>query len=166
MGLVAAISFLIVSLSILLIIDRKIKSGRSIITKIISIFLVLSVLVVSAYFYRHSITEVTNVDFKSFSNMRDSYKAKALAIIVILLLIAFVSLKTLLFLTVFKREHQTVIYRAESAILLVSIVLDIFVVPNIAVFVALIILGRLVNKLVFSFASSNNLVNERICLNE
>lgn len=116
---------------LLLFIDNKIRGNFSIVIKVLSLLFVGLLITSFVIFYGQAIFQSTQVDVKSFSNLRSFFSSRILGVVAIVLIYLFVFLK-IFFVTIsfftkasFKRE--------EKAVDLVSIIFDIAVIPNIVI---------------------------------
>ncbi|MBQ0009073.1 MAG: hypothetical protein KBS97_02235 [Firmicutes bacterium] len=152
---------------LLLFIDSKVKGNFSILIKVLSLLFVGVLIGGLVLFYGQAIFETIQVDFKSFTNLRNFFSSKILGAIAIVLIYLFVFLK--MFFIVFKFITKQTFEREEKAVDLVSIVFDIAVVPCIVLasgaslvlvvpaIISLLLTGlALTKKLVFCFSYNKN----------
>lgn len=158
MTVVYSALFLIVILSISLIIDRKIKGSKSIIAKVFYLGFFTLLIVGSVYFYGATFFEAFRVDLRSFTKIKEFFSSRIVAILLMLLMILFVFIKTIYFAVSFRTNKMVSLTKKEIAIVLLSVVFDIAVIPNIislnnAFFVLpmVILEGLELMHLVFSF---------------
>lgn len=158
----------LVVIALLFLIDRKIKSGKNILSKIGSAFFIGIFLFTFLALYGQTVLQLFNVDIKSFTNLKNFFSSRILTVLLVVLAALFLFFRTLYFVIDFMsevkpEEHQKTIRRRIE-----SIVFDIAVIPNIVILgtknsifmVAGIILivetGLALLKLVFSIFNKAN----------
>lgn len=127
MNILTLIAISLVVLGTLFVIDIKVKSGRSILTKIISIIFVGAFLFGLVYFYGETILDLLHVDVKSFTNLKDFFSSRILGALAFIIFYMFVLLKA--FHVTFKFIQNRTFTRGEKAFTLMCVVFDIAVVP-------------------------------------
>lgn len=151
----------ILGLSLLLLIDHKIKGSKSIIRKVVSVIFVSTLIFGCIVFYGETILEMFHVDMKSFSNIKAFFSSRIIAILAIFLMFMFVLLKTIRIVISFRTDRSVVSNKKEALVVLLSVVFDIAVIPNIialdntflvvAGIISMIGTGLACIKLVFSY---------------
>lgn len=149
--------------SLLLLIDRKVRGNFSIVIKVLSLLFIGIFVVAFVLFYGQTIFESAQVDFKSFTNLKNFFSSKIFGVLAIILIYLFIFLKTIFVIFIFVTKKS--FNREETVVNLVSIIFDIAVVPCIFKSVgSTLILGvpaiisilgtglALSKKLVFSFS--------------
>ena len=153
--------------ALLLTIDRKVKGNFSIIIKVLSLLFICVLVVGFVLFYGQTIFQTVQVDFKSFTNLKNFFSSRILGVLAIILIYLFVFLK--MFFVTFTFITKQTFDREEKAVDLVSIVFDIAVVPCIVLgsgaslvlvvpaIISLLLTGlALTKKLVFCFSYRQN----------
>lgn len=158
----------LVVISLLVLVDRKIKSGRNILSKIGSVFFIGLFLFGFLCLNGQAILELFHVDAKSFTSLKAFCSSRIIVILSVLLIYLFVFFKTVFFVNNFMCEVKPEEHQEMTKRRIASIVFDIAVIPNIlflgtqniALMVAGIILsvelGLALIKLVFSIFIKEN----------
>ena len=145
----------------LTLIDRRIKGCRSVLTKILSVIIVMSFLFISVYFYGQQILATFKVNVKSFTNIKAFFNSRILVLLCLLLFVLFIACKFVFTTLILKSLNRTTT-KLEKAVTLVTIFFDLALIPNILVnnalvsvfvMVTLVELGLVYTKLVFSIPS-------------
>lgn len=151
------------------LIDRRIKGTRSVLFKFLSMVVVTSFILLGVYFYGQQILATFRINMKSLTSMKAFFSSRLLMYFIALILVLFVACKFIYFTFVFKTSFR-VIGKAEKTILLISVVFDLALIPNIFVnstFVALFVatsiveIGLVVTRLVFSIPPKENAVGAK-----
>lgn len=151
-------------LGTLFVIDRKIKGSKSIIAKVFYLGFFTLLIAGSVYFYGATFLESFHVDVRSFTKIKEFFSSRIVAILLMLLMIFFVFIKTIHLVISFRSHKMVPATKKETALVLLSVVFDIAVIPNIlnnvfgAVLASISLLGTGLAciKLVFSFDFSKN----------
>lgn len=142
----------------LTLVDRRIKGCRSVLYKLISVFVVMSFLFLAIYFYGQQILETFKVNVKSFTNIKAFFNSRILVWLGLLLLVLFIACKFIFIVLIFKSMHRTST-KVEKSVALAAVFFDLVLIPNIFVnnslftvfmVVTLVELGLVCGKLVFS----------------
>ena len=112
---------------LLLLIDRKVRGNFSIVIKVLSLLFIGVLIAAFVLFYGQAIFETVQVDFKSFTNLKNFFSSRILGVLAIVLIYLFVFLK--MFFVTFTFITKQSFDREETAVDLISIVFDIAVVP-------------------------------------
>lgn len=158
----------LLGLSVLQLIDHKIKGNKSIVRKVFSL-LFISILVVGCIFlYGETILKTFNVNMRSFTNVKGFFSSRIIAILALFLLFAFVVLKIIRLFVNYKVDEVREDNKKETAVILLSVCFDIAVIPNIislnsVIFVVLGIIsivgtGLTIAKLVLSFINKKEVI--------
>lgn len=144
----------IVLLALLFFIDRKIKGGKSVILKIISLAFFTLLVVGTVYFYGTAALESFQVDVRSFSKIKAFFSSRIVALIVTAILVLFLLLSTIHVTFVLIRFNEVIKNKTEKYTEILSVSYDIDVIPDNSVLnVEKNNRERLeLNNLVFSFA--------------
>ena len=147
------------------LIDRRIKGTRSVLVKFLSMVVVTSFILLGVYFYGQQILATFRINMKSLTSMKAFFSSRLLMYFIMLILVLFVACKFVFIKLVLKDEYRVETSKAEKAFVLVSVVFDLALVPNIfvnnalfALFVAttLVEIGLVYTKLVFSITLNKN----------
>ena len=111
---------------LLLFIDNRVKGNFSILVKTASLIAIATLLVLFVLWYGQSVFETIQVDIKSLTNLKQFFNSRILGILAILIYLL-LFLKT--FYVIFRFTTKPSFARKEKAIVLISIVFDIAVVP-------------------------------------
>ena len=145
----------------LTLIDRRIKGARSVLVKLLSVIAVMSFLFLSVYFYGQQILATFKVNVKSFTNIKAFFNSRILVLFLLLIFVLLVACKFIFTVLIFKSFNKTTT-KLEKAIILVSVVFELALIPNILVnnafftvfaVITLVELGLVYSKLVFSITS-------------
>lgn len=141
-------------LALLFFIDRKIKGGKSVILKIISLAFFTLLVVGTVYFYGTAALESFQVDVRSFSKIKAFFSSRIVALIVTAILVLFLLVSTIHVTIVLIRSNKVIKNKTEKSTEILSVSYDIDVIPDNSVLsMKKINSKRLVdNTLVFSFA--------------
>lgn len=113
---------------LLFFIDTKVKGNFSVLTKVLSVASIAVLLGLFVLWYGQTIFETMQVDIKSLTNLKSFFNSRILGMLAIIVyLILF--LKT--FYYIFRFIEKRTYAREEKAVILLSIVFDIAVIPNI-----------------------------------
>ena len=147
------------------LIDRRIKGTRSVLVKFLSMVVVTSFILLGVYFYGQQILATFRINMKSLTSMKAFFSSRLLMYFIMLILVLFVACKFVFIKLVLKDEYRVETSKVEKAFVLVSVVFDLALVPNIfvnnalfALFVAttLVEIGLVYTKLVFSITLNKN----------
>lgn len=151
-------------LSALFVIDRKIKGSKSVLVKIFYLAFFTLLVAGSVYFYGVTFLESFHVDVRSFTKIKEFFSSRIVAILLVLLMVLFVLFKTIRLVISFKTDSMVPVTKKETAIVLLSVVFDITVIPNIltSVFgavlatISVLMTGLVSIRLALSFSFSRN----------
>lgn len=151
-------------LSSLLVIDRKIKGSKSVIVKTFYLAFFTLLVAGSVYLYGATFLESFRVDVRSFTKIREFFSSRIVAVFLMLLMVLFVLYKTIHLAVSFKSNSMVEVTKKEAAIVLLSVVFDISVVPNIlsGVFgavlatISVLLTGLVSIRLALSFSFDRN----------
>lgn len=118
-------------LSALFVIDRKIKGSKSVLVKIFYLAFFTLLVAGSVYFYGVTFLESFHVDVRSFTKIKEFFSSRIVAILLMLLMIFFVFIKTIHLVISFRSHKMVPAIKKETALILLSVVFDIAVIPNI-----------------------------------
>lgn len=145
----------------LTLIDRRIKGARSVLFKLVSVITVMGFLFFAVYFYGQQILATFKVNVKSFTNIKAFFNSRILVLFLLLIFVLLIACKFVFAVLIFKSFNRPTT-KFEKAIILVSIVFDLALIPNILVnnafftvfaVITLVELGLVYSKLVFSITS-------------
>ncbi len=160
---IIALLYLLVPMTLCLV-DRRIKGCRSVLFKIVSVITIMSALYLAVYFYGQQILATFRINIKSFTSIKAFFSSRILVWIGLLIFFLLVVFK-FVFLRISFKELRRTLTASEKAFTLVTVFFDLVLIPNIfvnnslfAVFalLALVELGLVYTKLVFSIAPSKN----------
>lgn len=125
------LGFISIALLILLFfIDRKIKGGKSVILKIISLAFFTLLVVGTVYFYGTAALESFQVDVRSFSKIKAFFSSRIVLLIVAAILVLFLLLSTIHVTLVLIRFNKVIKNKTEKYTEILSVSYDIDVIPD------------------------------------
>lgn len=117
-------------LALLFFIDRKIKGGKSVILKIISLAFFTLLVVGTVYFYGTAALESFQVDVRSFSKIKAFFSSRIVALIVTAILVLFLLVSTIHVTFVLIRFNKVIKNKTEKSTEILSVSYDIDVIPD------------------------------------
>lgn len=117
-------------LALLFFIDRKIKGGKSVILKIISLAFFTLLVVGTVYFYGTAALESFQVDVRSFSKIKAFFSSRIVALIVTAILVLFLLVSTIHVTFVLIRFNKVIKNKTENSTEILSVSYDIDVIPD------------------------------------
>lgn len=117
-------------LALLFFVDRKIKGGKSVILKIISLVFFSLLVVDTVYFYGTAALESFQVDVRSFTKIKAFFSSRIVALIVTAILVLFILVSTIQVIFVLIRFNRVIKNKTEKSIKILLVSYDINVIPD------------------------------------
>ena len=117
-------------LALLFFVDRKIKGGKSVILKIISLAFFSLLVVDTVYFYGTAALESFQVDVRSFTKIKAFFSSRIVALIVTAILVLFILVSTIKATFVLIRFNRVIKNKTEKSTKILFVSCDINVIPD------------------------------------
>lgn len=117
-------------LFVLFLIDRNVRGGKSIITKVLSVIVIVPLVFGTIYFYGTTPLEVFDVDLRSFSKIKLFFTSRFFALIITAIFVLFVLVCTIYVTILVFNSKKPVEHKEEGVLHILKVSYDIDVIPD------------------------------------